>query len=171
MWNNWPDVIRYLSIQCLCMWKLCFMTSLVCFHLYVKSSFMGQQWGGSECLHTRVQYTHIVCLCVCVCIEISVSICSHLFIWVRGLYVSIHMCVSFERLMYACVCAAGRKCSRGLGPTQGLAVNSGLPFVLSVGMYSLRRKAWLEHSPTVQWHLFFSLAFRQTDRAMGDSET
>lgn len=68
-----------------------------------------------------------------------------------------------------CVCVPEGKFSMGRRPTQGLAVLQD-----SSSCWTQECIAWggrrdFEHSPTVQWHLFFSLAFRQTDRAIGDS--
>lgn len=103
--NNWPGVIRYLSIQSLCTWKLCFMTFL---------------YGSSvvECLHTCVQ-------CVCVRKEGNAP-----GVW------DPHKVLLFFRS----------------------PVRAG-----SIGMYSLRRKAWLwglSHCPVAP---VFQLSF-QADR-------
>ena len=69
-------------------------------------------------------------------------------------------------------CMCGRKeMQQGFGTHTRSCCSSGLQFVLSVGMYSLRRKAWLQtlsHCPVAP---VFQLSFYQTDRAMGDSGT
>lgn len=77
--------------------------------------------------------------------------------------------VSTIRRQCVCVYAPEGKLSTGRGPARGLA-----DLQHSSSCWTQECIAWggrhdFEHSPTVQWHLFFSLAFRQTDRAIGDS--
>lgn len=151
------------------LWKLCFMTSLLSIHISLSNLHLWHSSVAVLRVCVLVYSIHILYVSVCVCVRVSVSIC-YICSSECGGCMSASTCAC--SLSVWCMRVCGRKeMQQGFGTHTRSCCSSGLPFLLSVGMYSLRRRAWLEHSPTVQWHLFFSLAFRQTDRAMGDSVT
>lgn len=77
---------------------------------------------------------HGMCLCRCKYLRVYAHICS---CERGGIYVRIHMSVFG-------VCVTGRKCSRGLEPTHVWGGGLGWSSIscCSIGMYSLKKKAW-----------------------------
>ena len=116
--------------------------------LHVKIVFYdfsaGKQRGGSECSHSCLQYTHAVYLCKCVCVCVRVCVCmGQSFVHLSAGAACQRPHVRVLCLFDVCMCVRQEGNAAGVWDPHKVLLFFGSPVRVSVGMHSLRRRAWL----------------------------